>query len=207
MILSQRPWPHGLRSFRRQLRFASPDDYRILGLAKGCNPDQVNAAFRRLAKQWHPDNNPTPEAKKMFHRVYRARAALLAACAAAPAAETAQDMWGYPSGGHTDRRGVYAGTRPRSARCGSKGRRASATPTQMVVVAELRREFFRFCWLVCFGLAGYACYVNSVEVHRRKEIQRRVLAQEQSGVRGPAKATSPHSPSYALSEGGVGHET
>jgi molecular chaperone DnaJ len=35
--------------------------YEILGVARGSNPDEVKSAFRKLAKECHPDRNPGDE--------------------------------------------------------------------------------------------------------------------------------------------------
>ncbi|KAK4538271.1 hypothetical protein CDCA_CDCA16G4296 [Cyanidium caldarium] len=49
-----------------------PDPYRVLGLAQGASVEQVQAAFLRLAKKWHPDCHPPAEraeAEAQFKRV------------------------------------------------------------------------------------------------------------------------------------------
>ena len=35
-----------------------PDPYKTLELARDATPEQVRSAFRKLAKQYHPDLNP-----------------------------------------------------------------------------------------------------------------------------------------------------
>jgi curved DNA-binding protein len=39
-------------------RIMPPDYYALLGLSRRCTADQVRDAYRRLAKQFHPDLNP-----------------------------------------------------------------------------------------------------------------------------------------------------
>lgn len=48
------------------------DPYQILGIARGARPEAVKAAYRRLALQYHPDRNPSPEAARQFLRIQRA---------------------------------------------------------------------------------------------------------------------------------------
>ena len=41
------------------------DYYELLGVARGADPDTIKSAYRRLAKDFHPDTNPgDPEAAK-----------------------------------------------------------------------------------------------------------------------------------------------
>jgi curved DNA-binding protein CbpA len=44
-----------------------PDYYNTLGLAKSASPNEIKAAYRQLAMQWHPDRHP-PSGKSEAHR-------------------------------------------------------------------------------------------------------------------------------------------
>ena len=45
------------------------DPYAVLGLEPGAPSAEVKAAYRRLARQWHPDKNDAPEAEARFREV------------------------------------------------------------------------------------------------------------------------------------------
>ena len=48
------------------------DYYNVLGLKKDASDDQIKKAFRKLARQYHPDQNKDPEAEKRFKEVTEA---------------------------------------------------------------------------------------------------------------------------------------
>src|SRR3712207_9277833 len=52
------------------------DYYGVLGLARGASDNDIKKAYRRLARDLHPDVNPDPEAKERFQEVSRAYQAL-----------------------------------------------------------------------------------------------------------------------------------
>lgn len=54
------------------------DPREILGVPAGAGPDEVTAAFRRLAKRWHPDRAPDPVAADQMALINAAYTALRA---------------------------------------------------------------------------------------------------------------------------------
>jgi curved DNA-binding protein CbpA len=46
--------------------------YEILGVAPDATPDEIRAAYRKLAKQYHPDVNSDPDAGERFIAVQQA---------------------------------------------------------------------------------------------------------------------------------------
>ncbi|HNP70279.1 MAG TPA: DnaJ domain-containing protein, partial [Kouleothrix sp.] len=55
---------------------AKRDYYEVLGVARGASQDDIKKAFRRLARQYHPDINKEPGADAMFKEINEANEVL-----------------------------------------------------------------------------------------------------------------------------------
>jgi curved DNA-binding protein CbpA len=56
---------------------ASADDfYKVLGVARDASAPEIRRAYRRLARQHHPDRNPQPDGAERFRRLADAYAVL-----------------------------------------------------------------------------------------------------------------------------------
>jgi molecular chaperone DnaJ len=82
----------------------SQDLYDLLGVARDADADTIKKAYRRLARQLHPDVNPNPETQERFKEVSRAYEVL-----SDPQKRAAYDRGGDPFGGAAGGFGQGAG--------------------------------------------------------------------------------------------------
>jgi molecular chaperone DnaJ len=66
------------------------DYYEILGVPREASPDDLKSAFRRLARQYHPDVNKAPDAEEKFKEINEAYAVL-----SEPEKRVAYDRFGH----------------------------------------------------------------------------------------------------------------
>ncbi|KAK0132870.1 DnaJ subfamily C member 16 [Merluccius polli] len=48
---------------------AEVDPYKILGVTRSASQAEIKKVYKRLAKEWHPDKNKSPEAEDMFIKI------------------------------------------------------------------------------------------------------------------------------------------
>lgn len=55
---------------------AQRDYYEVLGVSRNASPEEIKAAFRKLARQYHPDVSQAPDAEERFKEINEAYAVL-----------------------------------------------------------------------------------------------------------------------------------
>lgn len=84
------------------------DYYDILGVSKSASTDEIKKAYRKLALEWHPDRNKSPQANEKFKEINEAYAVL-----SDSNKKQQYDQFGHnaprqgPSGGGTYRQGPF----------------------------------------------------------------------------------------------------
>jgi len=89
----------------------SQDPYELLGVSRDADADAIKKAYRRLARQFHPDVNPDPATQEKFKEVSRAYEVL-----SDPQKRAAYDRGGDPFGGGAAGAAAGRGPRPRVRR-------------------------------------------------------------------------------------------
>ena len=111
-----------------------PDLYELLGVPRDADADAIKKAYRRLARQLHPDVNPDPEAQETFKEISRAYEIL-----SDPQKRAAYDRGGDVFGGaggfgagfsFTDIMDAFFGGQARAPRAGGRVRASTAARTR-----------------------------------------------------------------------------
>src|SRR4051812_3575783 len=119
-----RLWSMGSRSVE------PPDYYAALGVAPGAEEGEIRAAFRRLAREYHPDVNRRPDAAERFRSLVAAYEVL-----SDPATRRAYDQrrrsgaGSGPGAGSGTAPAAPGGARARAGRPGVAGAGPQATPS------------------------------------------------------------------------------
>jgi DnaJ-class molecular chaperone len=75
------------------------DLYTLLEVERSASASQIKSAYRRLARAFHPDRNPAPDAADRFKAVTEAYAVL-----SDSARRRAYDLWGQAGERQSDER-------------------------------------------------------------------------------------------------------
>jgi len=85
------------------------DFYETLGIGKNATQEEIKKAYRKLALEWHPDRNKTPQAAEKFKEINEAYEVLFN-----PEKKSAYDQFGHAAfeqGGFPGAGGPFRGTR------------------------------------------------------------------------------------------------
>lgn len=83
---------------------AKRDYYDILGVSKSASAQELKAAYRKLALQWHPDRNKSAEAETRFKEINEAYQVL-----SDPKKRTTYDQFGHAAFDQTAGTGPFGG--------------------------------------------------------------------------------------------------
>src|SRR2546430_2613153 len=107
------------------------DYYDLLGVPRNASDEQIRSAYRRLARQYHPDVNKADDASERFKQITEAYEILTD-----PQRRQRYDLFGSTSGA---RSAAARAESARTARSRSRSRRASMTASSCASPARARR--------------------------------------------------------------------
>eukprot|EP00252_Welwitschia_mirabilis_P012240 TRINITY_DN2718_c0_g1_i1.p1 TRINITY_DN2718_c0_g1~~TRINITY_DN2718_c0_g1_i1.p1 ORF type:complete len:448 (+),score=88.18 TRINITY_DN2718_c0_g1_i1:219-1562(+) len=65
-------WGHSRQRAKRMIVKAAADYYSVLGVSRNASKNEIKSAYRKLARQYHPDVNKEPDAEKKFKEISNA---------------------------------------------------------------------------------------------------------------------------------------
>jgi len=71
-VAGEQPKPKPRNKPRLRVSIDLPDYYAVLNIAHDADSQKVHAAYRQLARQYHPDTNKAPDAQAHFIRICEA---------------------------------------------------------------------------------------------------------------------------------------
>lgn len=159
---------------RTDVAEAGRDYYGILGVGKGATPEELKRAYRRLARELHPDVNPDPAAQDKFKAVTTAYEVLtdpekrrIVDLGGDPLATAGAGGAGNPFGGFGSFGDVFEAFFGHGGPMGGRGRRSRVRPgadalLQLSLSLEeaafgVRRELAVETAVVCQTCAGSGC--------------------------------------------------
>ncbi|MDQ2648146.1 MAG: molecular chaperone DnaJ [Actinomycetota bacterium] len=124
------------------------DYYELLELPRDASPDDIKRAYRRLARQLHPDTNPDPEAEARFKQVAQAyevlsdpdKRARYDRFGAEGVGAGAGDPFGFGGGGINDIFDAFFGGNSPFGGGGGRGRGGPPRGADLEVVVDLDFE-------------------------------------------------------------------
>lgn len=118
------------------------DFYEVLGVSKTATADEIKKSYRKLALEWHPDRNKSPQANEKFKEINEAYAVL-----SNPEKRTAYDQYGHAAfapGGGAPGQGPFGGFRQQGPFTYSYGASGGGMPfgDDFIDPFEIFEQFF-----------------------------------------------------------------